>query len=59
MLADELGYHGSNAFKMIVQVMAELEREKKSIVTSDGKFQSSMNNALQGVFHANQKGLDS
>ncbi|MCL0330119.1 ribonuclease R [Apilactobacillus xinyiensis] len=57
MLADELGYHGSNAFKLIVQSMAELEREKKSIVTSDGKFQSSMNNSLQGIFHANPKGF--
>ncbi|KRM58682.1 ribonuclease R [Secundilactobacillus malefermentans] len=57
-ISDALRYHGSAAFKLIVQELAVLEREKQSIVTGTGKFQ--LNPAalvLSGIFHGNDKGF--
>jgi len=57
-VADILKYHGSAAFKLIVQELAILEREKVASVTLDGKFQlNPEKRKLTGVFHANDKGF--
>ncbi|UQS86963.1 ribonuclease R [Nicoliella spurrieriana] len=57
-LSDELGYHGSEAFKLIVQELARLEREEKALVTESGKFTVNPKSLKpQGTFHANQKGF--
>lgn len=57
-IADVLKYHGSSAFKLIVQGLAGLERDKVVIVTSDGKFQLNPDKQkLTGTFHANDKGF--
>lgn len=37
-IADALDYHGSSAFKLIVQALAELERDRTVVVTTDGSF---------------------
>ncbi|MHA8110756.1 ribonuclease R [Lactobacillaceae bacterium Melli_B4] len=57
-LSDELGYHGSAAFKLIIQELARLEREEKALVTEEGKFTVNPK-ALkpQGTFHSNPKGF--
>ncbi|AYF92853.1 ribonuclease R [Apilactobacillus bombintestini] len=57
-LADELGYHGANAFKLIVQALAVLEREESALVTEAGNFKLNAQGAkIQGTFHANPKGF--
>lgn len=57
-IADELKYHGSAAFKLIIQELAALEREELVVVTDDGKFQMNPEKLkLTGVFHANDKGF--
>ncbi|EKK20517.1 ribonuclease R [Fructilactobacillus florum] len=57
-LADALGYHGSAAFKLIIQELADLERQALVLVTGDGSFK--LNPAelkFEGVFHSNPKGF--
>lgn len=57
-VSDALGYHGSAAFKLIVQEFARLEREKIVTVTGDGEFQlDEKARVLTGIFHANDKGF--
>ncbi|TPR39236.1 ribonuclease R [Apilactobacillus micheneri] len=57
-IADELGYHGANAFTLIVQTLAVLEREKTVIVTEEGNFKfNEENEKLEGIFHSNPKGF--
>ncbi len=57
-VSDALGYHGSAAFKLIVQEFARLEREQIAVVTSEGEFQlNEKARTLNGVFHANDKGF--
>ncbi|MTV82454.1 ribonuclease R [Secundilactobacillus folii] len=57
-VSDALGYHGSAAFKLIVQELAQLEREKIAVVTTDGEFQlNEKARQLTGIFHANDKGF--
>lgn len=57
-LADELGYHGANAFKLIVQSLAVLEREKTVMVTETGNFKLNVQGeTIEGTFHANPKGF--
>ncbi len=57
-IADVLRYHGSSAFKLIVQELAGLERDGLAVVTDDGKFQLNPDKQkLSGVFHANDKGF--
>lgn len=57
-LADELGYHGANAFKLIVQSLAILEREQTIIVTEKGNFKLNVQGEkIEGVFHSNPKGF--
>ncbi|GLB47123.1 ribonuclease R [Philodulcilactobacillus myokoensis] len=57
-ISSELGYHGSTAFKVIVQELAQLERDKKVIVTSKGNFKINPADViLEGSFHANVKGF--
>ncbi|WP_283678116.1 ribonuclease R [Lentilactobacillus sp. Marseille-Q4993] len=57
-IADELHYHGSAAFKLIVQELVILEREGTAVVTEDGKFKLNPENLkLSGIFHANDKGF--
>ncbi|MBW1605941.1 ribonuclease R [Lactobacillus sp. Sy-1] len=57
-ISDELGYHGSEAFKLIIQELARLEREEKALVTEEGKFTVNPKSMKpQGIFHANAKGF--
>ncbi len=57
-IADVLKYHGSQAFKLIVQELATLEREDIAKVTQDGKFRlNPEKQQLEGIFHANDKGF--
>lgn len=57
-IADVLRSHGSAAFKLIVQELASLERDKVAVVTEDGKFQLNPDKQqLSGIFHANDKGF--
>ncbi|WP_180337981.1 ribonuclease R [Fructilactobacillus sanfranciscensis] len=57
-LADALKYHGSAAFKLIVQELAILERERAVVVTHDGNFKiNSSELKIEGVFHSNSKGF--
>lgn len=57
-IADVLRSHGSAAFKLIVQELASLERDKVAVVTEDGKFQLNPDKQkLSGTFHANDKGF--
>ncbi|WP_203649668.1 ribonuclease R [Secundilactobacillus yichangensis] len=57
-VSNALGYHGSAAFKLIVQEFARLEREQIAVVTNEGEFQlNEKERTLNGVFHANDKGF--
>ncbi|WP_413627526.1 ribonuclease R [Fructilactobacillus vespulae] len=57
-LADALKYHGSAAFKLIIQELATLERERVVVVTSEGNFKINPQELkLEGVFHSNPKGF--
>ncbi|USS93642.1 ribonuclease R [Fructilactobacillus ixorae] len=57
-IADELKYHGSAAFKLIVQELAELERDRVVVVTNDGNFKINPSDLThEGVFHSNPKGF--
>ncbi|GAK48499.1 exoribonuclease R [Secundilactobacillus oryzae JCM 18671] len=57
-ISDALKYHGAAAFKLIVQEMAALERDKQSIVTDTGRFQlNPATRVLTGIFHGNDKGF--
>lgn len=57
-IADELKYHGSAAFKLIVQELAVLEREGVIIAVSDDNFKMNPEKQkLVGTFHANDKGF--
>lgn len=57
-IADVLRYHGSAAFKLIVQELAGLERDGVAVVTQEGKFQlNPEKQKLSGIFHANDKGF--
>ncbi|WP_172189128.1 ribonuclease R [Lentilactobacillus kribbianus] len=57
-IADVLKYHGSAAFKLIIQELATMEREKIVVVTDNGSFQlNPEQRKLEGVFHANDKGF--
>ncbi|KRK48098.1 ribonuclease R [Secundilactobacillus kimchicus] len=57
-ISDALHYHGSAAFKLIVQELARLEREKIVSVTGEGQFHLDPKaRVLTGVFHSNDKGF--
>lgn len=57
-ISDALGYHGSAAFKLIVQELARLEREKVVVVINDSEFRlDEKARMLTGIFHANDKGF--
>ncbi|USS88670.1 ribonuclease R [Fructilactobacillus cliffordii] len=57
-IADALRYHGSAAFKLIVQELAELERDRVVVVTNDGNFKINPSElSHEGVFHSNPKGF--
>ncbi|WP_429970666.1 ribonuclease R [Fructilactobacillus sp. Tb1] len=57
-LADALKYHGAAAFKLIVQELAVLERERTVVVTHDGNFKINPSELkIEGVFHSNPKGF--
>ncbi|PWF99450.1 ribonuclease R [Levilactobacillus bambusae] len=57
-LSDALHYHGAAAFKIIVQELAQMERDGLVQVTTQGNFQlDPSQRVLTGVFHANDKGF--
>ncbi|MCF6515704.1 ribonuclease R [Lactobacillus sp. S2-2] len=57
-LIDELKYHGSAAFKLIVQELASLERDEVIKVTENGEFKLHPNQlTFEGTFHSNPKGF--
>ncbi|WP_054669317.1 ribonuclease R [Lentilactobacillus senioris] len=57
-IADVLKYHGSAAFKLIVQELVSLERDEMVVVTDNGSFQlNPEKRKLTGIFHANDKGF--
>ncbi|KRM75389.1 ribonuclease R [Secundilactobacillus collinoides] len=57
-VSDALHYHGSAAFKLIVQELARLERDKVAVVTGDSEFQLDPKaRVLTGIFHSNDKGF--
>ncbi|WP_425640536.1 ribonuclease R [Acetilactobacillus jinshanensis] len=56
-IAQRLGYSGSAAFKMIVPVIAELEREKMIIVDKDKFHINPTKLELEGTFNSNPKGF--
>lgn len=57
-LADDLNYHGSSAFKLIVSELAALERDRAVVVTGNGDFKINPSELkLEGIFHSNPKGF--
>ncbi|GEO66705.1 ribonuclease R [Levilactobacillus spicheri] len=57
-ISDALHYHGSAAFKLIVQELAQLERDGLVQVTDRGHFQlDPSQKILTGTFHGNDKGF--
>ncbi|MFC6274912.1 ribonuclease R [Levilactobacillus tangyuanensis] len=57
-ISDALHYHGSAAFKLIVQELAQLERDGLVQVTEHGHFQlDPSQRVLTGIFHGNDKGF--
>ncbi|MGP4117647.1 ribonuclease R [Levilactobacillus zymae] len=57
-ISDALHYHGSAAFKLIVQELAQLERDGLVQVTDRGHFQlDPSQKVLTGIFHGNDKGF--
>ncbi|WP_203641648.1 ribonuclease R [Levilactobacillus andaensis] len=57
-ISDALHYHGSAAFKLIVQELAQLERDGLVQVTDHGHFQlDPSQRTLTGIFHGNDKGF--
>jgi len=57
-ISDALHYHGSAAFKLIVQELAQLERDGLVQVTEHGHFQlDPSQRTLTGIFHGNDKGF--
>lgn len=57
-ISDALHYHGSAAFKLIVQELAQLERDSLVQVTDRGHFQlDPSQKILTGIFHGNDKGF--
>lgn len=57
-ISDALHYHGSAAFKLIVQELAQLERDGLVQVTDKGHFQlDPSQKILTGIFHGNDKGF--
>ena len=57
-ISDALHYHGSAAFKLIVQELAQLERDGLVQVTDKGHFQlDPSQKVLTGIFHGNDKGF--
>ncbi|GEO75022.1 exoribonuclease R [Levilactobacillus namurensis DSM 19117] len=57
-ISDALHYHGSAAFKLIVQELAQLERDGLVQVTEHGHFQlDPSQKILSGTFHGNDKGF--
>ncbi|ANZ58442.1 ribonuclease R [Fructilactobacillus lindneri] len=57
-IADALDYHGSSAFKLIVQALAELERDRTVVVTTDGSFKINPSELkIERIFHSNSKGF--
>lgn len=57
-ISDALHYHGSAAFKLIVQELAQLERDGLVQVTEHGHFQlDPSQKVLTGIFHGNDKGF--
>ncbi|MEY8441672.1 ribonuclease R [Lactobacillaceae bacterium 24-114] len=57
-LSHALKMGDADSFTPIVQVLAELEREKKVKVTADGEFQAVIEQQeIVGTFHSNDKGF--
>lgn len=57
-LALQLNMDDAGQFKTIIQVLAQLEREKEIIVTDRGEFQAIPKKPiLSGIFHGNDKGF--
>lgn len=57
-ISEGLGRSGSNAFKELVQAIAELEREEKIVLLSSGKFKlKQASSAMQGRFSGNDRGF--
>ncbi|WP_461240470.1 ribonuclease R [Paucilactobacillus sp. N302-9] len=57
-LATQLNMNDANEFKLIIQALAQLEREHEVQVTDRGEFQSIPKKPiLTGIFHGNDKGF--
>lgn len=57
-LATQLNMNDANKFKLIIQALAQLEREHEVQVTDRGEFQSIPKKPiLTGIFHGNDKGF--
>ena len=57
-IAELLNLQRSKEFKMLVQTVAKLEREKKIQLTKTGKIKAvSQQNYLEGTFRANERGF--